>query len=300
MTILRQRLHRKNDEGTYDIIHLETSSDSVMQSADISLEKCLATSLPKCHSTDDQPTSLQDGEYLVSPSGKLFVGVNSHITVFEPTIEYKWKKYYISYSYTYYWDKYKIAFTLIYNDIRRYKSGPNLDKGFTYTGGYIRTTGYSGTGYTFDKNTGIYTLTGLRTLSGNFHYGGYGVYEGGSIDKGGILNNSDQYMLYVVCTGATSGLSIATPEASNRTGGAWIHACAASVGDEVRGDYIGSVSSGSRSAYPDDGISDSYWYVYNRSSRYSYRGSYIEDVVSTNANAYPSNGTSGGYWYVKQ
>lgn len=72
--------------------------------------------------------------------------------------------------------------------------------------------------------------------------------------------------------------------------------------ERTQGSSAGSVTSTSRSAYPDNGISGNYWYVYSRSSTsttYS-RGNYIDDVSSDSSNAYPENSHSGSYWYTSK
>lgn len=66
-----------------------------------------------------------------------------------------------------------------------------------------------------------------------------------------------------------------------------------------RGSANGSITSTNRSAYPDDGKSGNYWYVYDRQAVDAYsKGSYIDQVSSTNRNQYPDNNYSGNYWYV--
>ena len=66
-----------------------------------------------------------------------------------------------------------------------------------------------------------------------------------------------------------------------------------------KGEYIGTVHTSNKDAYPSDGPSGDYYYVYNNESEV--RGSYIEDVYSADPNAYPTNGKhTDGYWYVKQ
>lgn len=71
--------------------------------------------------------------------------------------------------------------------------------------------------------------------------------------------------------------------------------------DYSKGTANGSVNSTNRSAYPDNGRSGNYWYVYDRQETSYSQGSYIQDVENDNPNAYPDNGRhSDGYWYVKQ
>lgn len=68
------------------------------------------------------------------------------------------------------------------------------------------------------------------------------------------------------------------------------------TGEIKRGSYIKEVTSSSSSTYPSDGISGSYWYVYDREDKS--RGSFVTSVSSSSSGSYPSNGISGNYWYV--
>ena len=65
-----------------------------------------------------------------------------------------------------------------------------------------------------------------------------------------------------------------------------------------QGTYIDQVHNTSYSAYPQNGRSGSYWYVYQDQS--DTRGAFIDTVTSIDANQYPDNGILDGYWYVKQ
>lgn len=64
--------------------------------------------------------------------------------------------------------------------------------------------------------------------------------------------------------------------------------------------YLGDVTSKVNNAYPNNGISGSYWYVSNGSDTSYSQGTYIDQVESENPNAFPANGMSGDYWYVRQ
>lgn len=63
-----------------------------------------------------------------------------------------------------------------------------------------------------------------------------------------------------------------------------------------RGTYIGVAESESASAYPQDGISGDYWYVYQDYEVLPRE--HIEYVRDTDMNAYPKNGVQGDYWYI--
>lgn len=64
-----------------------------------------------------------------------------------------------------------------------------------------------------------------------------------------------------------------------------------------------AVTSTNKNAYPNNGYSGSYYYVYQSSTTtpgYYYKGNYVEDVKSTKEDAYPEDGRhNDGYWYVK-
>lgn len=322
MSIVKQRLHRKNAAGVYDTIHLETSSDIVMQSAGMSLENRLSISLPKCHNTDDQPASLQDGEYLVSPSGKLFVGVNGHVTIFEPITEYIWKKYNVNYSYTYYWNRYNTSTVYTWNKY-------NVSQTATETVSASNTTKYS-----IDNVTNMRTFYKSRPsiVNGKYSYAGistvsYNICSSSTFSSaivGYCMNCTDSsyaliedaYLNGMIgritsrlhrlgnltttkgsLIGSVTGSTSSTYPTDGISSSYWYTYTGTSI---VKGTTAGSVSSSSRNTYPNDGVSGSYWYVYSRSSSSSYRGSYIEDIISTDKNAYPTNGISGSYWYVLQ
>lgn len=70
---------------------------------------------------------------------------------------------------------------------------------------------------------------------------------------------------------------------------------------EKKGSLIGSVSANSMDTYPQDGIKDNYWYVYDYEGEPTkVAGAFIEKVYSTSQNEYPSNAISGDYWYIYQ
>jgi hypothetical protein len=61
MATLTQRLHRKNSSGSYDTVHLETSSSLVLRPSGRTVEEDLAAYLPKVQDSDDVPESLKSG-----------------------------------------------------------------------------------------------------------------------------------------------------------------------------------------------------------------------------------------------
>ena len=83
----------------------------------------------------------------------------------------------------------------------------------------------------------------------------------------------------------------------------WMYAQTATITNETVYEQgstsYGSVTSTNSSAYPNNGYSGSYWYVYSGVTTNNIQGSTNYGTVSsTNSGAYPSNGISGSYWYV--
>ena len=64
MATLKQRLHRKNSSGTYDTVHLETSSSLVVRPSGNTVEADLAAYLPKVQDSDTVPESLMNQKFL--------------------------------------------------------------------------------------------------------------------------------------------------------------------------------------------------------------------------------------------
>lgn len=61
MATLKQRLHRKNSSGSYDTVHLETSSSMVLRPNGNTVEDDLANYLPEVQDSDNVPESLKSG-----------------------------------------------------------------------------------------------------------------------------------------------------------------------------------------------------------------------------------------------
>lgn len=62
MATLKQRLHRKNSSGSYDTVHLETSSSMVLRPNGNTVEDDLANYLPEVQDSDNVPESLHFGK----------------------------------------------------------------------------------------------------------------------------------------------------------------------------------------------------------------------------------------------
>ena len=58
MATLKQRLHRKNVSGTYDTVHLESSSELILRPSGRTVEQDLADYLPQVQNNDNVPESL--------------------------------------------------------------------------------------------------------------------------------------------------------------------------------------------------------------------------------------------------
>ena len=70
----------------------------------------------------------------------------------------------------------------------------------------------------------------------------------------------------------------------------------ASTTTQSCGSYIGDVTSENNSAYPENGILSSNWYI--RGNTTYRQGTYVDQVQSRVNTAYPVNGYQDGYWYV--
>ena len=74
MATLKQRMHKKNSSGTYDTVHLETSSSLVLRPSGRTVEQDLADYLPKTQASDTPPSTLKTG-LMVTGESKLWVGI---------------------------------------------------------------------------------------------------------------------------------------------------------------------------------------------------------------------------------
>ena len=66
MATLKQRLHRKNSSGTYDVVHLETSSDLVKRPDGTTAEQFFTA--PKIPVLTADPASPVDGQIWIRSS----------------------------------------------------------------------------------------------------------------------------------------------------------------------------------------------------------------------------------------
>ena len=73
MATLKQRLHRKNAAGTFDTVHLESSSDLILRPSGRTVEQDLADYLPRVQNNDNVPQTLG----WVRGSTKAYIGKKS-------------------------------------------------------------------------------------------------------------------------------------------------------------------------------------------------------------------------------
>ena len=75
MATLKQRMHKKNSSGTYDTVHLETSSSLVLRPSGRTVEDDLTDYLPKTQDSDTPPSTLKSASLIVGTS-KAWIGIN--------------------------------------------------------------------------------------------------------------------------------------------------------------------------------------------------------------------------------
>ena len=76
MATLKQRMHKKNSSGSYDTVHLETSSSLVLRPSGRTVEQDLADYLPKTQASDTPPSTLKSGS-MVTGLSKAWIGINN-------------------------------------------------------------------------------------------------------------------------------------------------------------------------------------------------------------------------------
>ena len=74
MATLKQRLNRKNSSGTYDTVHLETSSEVVKRPSGTTVESDLTNYLPKVQNSDSVPESLKSGQLVTGQTSLIYKG----------------------------------------------------------------------------------------------------------------------------------------------------------------------------------------------------------------------------------
>ena len=79
MATLKQRMHKKNSSGTYDTVHLETSSSLVLRPSGRTVEQDLADYLPKTQASDTPPSTLKSGQLISGPNKAFYGGYNDSV-----------------------------------------------------------------------------------------------------------------------------------------------------------------------------------------------------------------------------
>ena len=155
MATLKQRLHRKNASGTYDIIHLETSADLVMMSTGENVETAMLAHVGDKNNPHDviaSQISLTEGDNVQNVISDLLNRFNG-----TGATEYKWRKYQ--------YEQYLAAITGGW-------------KSYSYQ--------YYAASYTFSKTTGLFTLTNPTRKEFS-----YDSYTGDAIGKYMIYGSSN-------------------------------------------------------------------------------------------------------------
>ena len=84
MATLKQRLNRKNSSGTYDTVHLETSSEVVKRPSGETVENDLTNYLPKVQNSDYVPQSLKSGQIVTGKTGLIYKGKDGTGRIIKP------------------------------------------------------------------------------------------------------------------------------------------------------------------------------------------------------------------------
>ena len=84
MATLKQRLNRKNSSGTYDTVHLETSSEVVKRPSGETVENDLTNYLPKVQNSDSVPQSLKSGQIVTGKTGLIYKGKDGTGRIIKP------------------------------------------------------------------------------------------------------------------------------------------------------------------------------------------------------------------------
>ncbi len=78
MATLKERLHRKNAQGTYDVVHLETASSLVLRPGGRTVEQDLTDYLPEIQATESLPKTLKGGKLLVCKD-RVYIGSSDNV-----------------------------------------------------------------------------------------------------------------------------------------------------------------------------------------------------------------------------
>lgn len=226
------------------------------------------------------------------------------------TTYYKWNRYNVSSTTTYTWKRYRYGWVEKENGnlVDEINHVQGVDNIVYYTSYNPETDSFEGQNVIPKNQVSISNESAFKNLIGVYMYYGRGIKcKTKSYRK--YYNSEGIYQfLYTavritreqgkIADGTvTSTNRSAYPDAGDQDG--YYYEYSTSTTTESKGSSNGAVSSTNRSAYPDNGKSGSYWYVYSTSSTsYSKGSTSYGQVSSTNSSAYPNNSYSGSYWYV--
>lgn len=207
-----------------------------------------------------------------------YIGVNGISHKFYPYLHY-WNQHSLQVVYLY--DKYTIKYQNV-ADVIYYGTG-SLNRNWSPL-----TRSVGARTMTFDKYTGLFTLSDIYTLT-SMNYQSWWATS---------LNTDRLNMYYTGCAAGTyeasqvyKCLDTGSAAFAQRPEVTWSQ-------EAIAGDYIEQIVSTSSSTYPSNGIYNGYWYI-SRGSTFR-AGDYITTLYSENRNAYPDNAQSGNYWYIYQ
>ena len=213
----------------------------------------------------------------------------SSYVVGNPSTLFLWRVYNSNSTTNYLWDQFNIATQNVYS-WNRYSLDSYTEYGVRYGGGGSMT---------IESDTSMWNTTEQRDpsknmsgskfiLGGTWHY----PYQFRSGDWVGFSSRTEIAYKYVSATYIGDTLNMLFTYSQT------IYTVPQTVYEQGSTSY-GPVTSTNSSAYPNNGYSGSYWYVYSGVTTNNIQGSTNYGTVSsTNSGAYPSNGISGSYWYV--
>ena len=213
----------------------------------------------------------------------------SSYVVGNPSTLFLWRVYNSNSATNYLWDQFNIATQNVYS-WNRYSLDSYTEYGVRYGGGGSMT---------IESDTSMWNTTEQRDpsknmsgskfiLGGTWHY----PYQFRSGDWVGFSSRTEIAYKYVSATYIGDTLNMLFTYSQT------IYTVPQTVYEQGSTSY-GPVTSTNSSAYPNNGFSGSYWYVYSGVTTNNIQGSTNYGTVSsTNSGAYPSNGISGSYWYV--
>lgn len=207
-----------------------------------------------------------------------YIGVNDVAHKFYPYMYY-WNQYSLQVVYLY--DKYTIKYQNVASVI--YYGTGKLDGNWSPI-----TSSVGARTMTFDKYTGLFTLSDIYTLSSTKYESWWAT----------SLNTDILNMYYTGCVAGTyeahqvyDCFDTGSASFAMRPTVEWSQ-------EAVAGDYIERITTTNSSIYPSNGMYNGYWYI-SRGAAFQ-AGDYITSLYSEDRSAYPDNAQSGNYWYIYQ